>query len=78
MGRLIIVSNRVALPSRDGGAQAGGLAVAIRAALRHRPGVWFGWSGRVAAQQAGAAKEVEANGMSYVVTRPAQKELERD
>ncbi len=30
MARLIVVSNRVAVPSRDGGNQAGGLAVAVR------------------------------------------------
>ena len=46
MARLIVVSNRVALPTRD--AQAGGLAVAMRAVLRRQSGIWFGWSGRVA------------------------------
>ena len=30
LARLVVVSNRVAVPSRDGGSQAGGLAVAIR------------------------------------------------
>jgi trehalose 6-phosphate synthase len=42
--RLVIVSNRVPLPS-ERGPQAGGLTVALADALR--PGsVWFGWSGR--------------------------------
>jgi trehalose 6-phosphate synthase len=76
LGRLIIVSNRVAMPSRDGGAQAGGLAVAIRAALRHRPGVWFGWSGRVAPQQSVTTSEVRQNGLSYVVTDLAQEDYD--
>jgi trehalose 6-phosphate synthase len=76
LGRLIIVSNRVAMPSRDGGAQAGGLAVAIRAALRHRPGVWFGWSGRVAPQQAVTTSEVRQGGLSYVVTDLAQEDYD--
>jgi len=76
LGRLIIVSNRVALPSRDGSAQAGGLAVAIRAALRHRPGVWFGWSGRVAPQQAVTTSELRQNGLSYVVTDLAQEDYD--
>ena len=44
MGRLVIVSNRVPLPS-ERGPRAGGLAVALADALT--PGsVWFGWSGR--------------------------------
>jgi trehalose 6-phosphate synthase len=44
VGRLVIVSNRVPLPS-ERGPRAGGLAVALADALR--PGtVWFGWSGR--------------------------------
>jgi trehalose 6-phosphate synthase len=42
--RLIVVSNRVAVPG-DAPA-AGGLAVAVEAALSKHPGMWFGWSGR--------------------------------
>jgi trehalose-6-phosphate synthase len=26
---------------------AGGLVVAVKAALRNRTGVWFGWSGKI-------------------------------
>jgi trehalose 6-phosphate synthase len=76
LGRLIIVSNRVALPSRDGGAQAGGLAVAIRAALRHRPGIWFGWSGRVAPQQGVTTSELGHGGLTYVVTDLVQEDYD--
>ncbi|MBU1376234.1 MAG: alpha,alpha-trehalose-phosphate synthase (UDP-forming) [Alphaproteobacteria bacterium] len=46
MGRLIVVSNRVQAPSDLGGGSAGGLAVALAAALREHSGLWFGWSGR--------------------------------
>ncbi|HXP03590.1 MAG TPA: alpha,alpha-trehalose-phosphate synthase (UDP-forming) [Stellaceae bacterium] len=46
--RLIVVSNRVAVPGTDALRQAGGLAVAVNAALKRREGIWFGWSGRVA------------------------------
>jgi trehalose 6-phosphate synthase len=45
-GRLIIVSNRVPVPSGSGVPAAGGLAVALQAALKSRGGVWFGWSGK--------------------------------
>jgi len=45
--RLVVVSNRVALPDPEGPRQAGGLAVAVNAALKHREGLWFGWSGKI-------------------------------
>jgi trehalose 6-phosphate synthase len=49
--RLVLVSNRVNVP--DGGPrQAGGLTVAVNAALKQREGVWFGWSGKVSAAAA--------------------------
>ncbi len=47
MSRLVIVSNRVPPPA-DKGARAGGLAVALSAALEERGGLWFGWSGDTA------------------------------
>ena len=47
MPRLILVSNRVAVPDPEGPRQAGGLAVAVNAALKRRDGIWFGWSGNV-------------------------------
>ena len=51
MGRLVVVSNRVPLPS-ERGAKAGGLAVALADALQ--PGsLWFGWSGRRSARGSG-------------------------
>jgi trehalose 6-phosphate synthase len=45
--RLILVSNRVNVPEAGGARQAGGLTVAVNAALKQREGVWFGWSGNV-------------------------------
>ena len=46
MSRLIVVSNRVNAPEKKGDAPAGGLAVALSAALREYSGFWFGWSGQ--------------------------------
>jgi trehalose 6-phosphate synthase len=46
MSRLIVVSNRVSAPERKTKAPAGGLAVALCAALREYSGFWFGWSGK--------------------------------
>ncbi len=48
MPRLIVVSNRVTVPGAEAPRQAGGLAVAVNAALKGREGIWFGWSGRMA------------------------------
>src|SRR5580704_6104986 len=45
--RLVVVSNRVAVPDPEGPRAAGGLAVAVNAALKHREGLWFGWSGKI-------------------------------
>jgi len=44
LSRLVVVSNRVALP-REKATRAGGLAIALREALTRSGGLWFGWSG---------------------------------
>ena len=44
--RLVVISNRVAVPKARGAAGAqGGLAGALHATLKSRKGLWFGWSG---------------------------------
>jgi trehalose 6-phosphate synthase len=45
MGRLVVVSNRVADPRKSA---AGGLAVALGQAMEATGGLWLGWSGKVA------------------------------
>ncbi len=72
MARLIVVSNRVAVPSPDGDNQAGGLAVAVRSLLKRHGGLWFGWSGTVAADIDVATKTIEQSGLTYVVTDLAE------
>ena len=63
MGRLVIVSNRVPLPS-ERGPRAGGLAVALADALT--PGsVWFGWSGRRSGSADGEVRLQRAEGTTY-------------
>lgn len=47
MNRLVVVSNRVALPDVVDDAQ-GGLVIGVRRALSRNGGTWFGWSGNVA------------------------------
>ncbi|MEA2744928.1 MAG: trehalose 6-phosphate synthase [Acetobacteraceae bacterium] len=63
MARLVVVSNRVPLPS-ERGAKAGGLAVALADALQ--PGsMWFGWSGRRSARGSGTTHIQRSEGMTY-------------
>jgi len=64
--RLIIVSNRVAMPDVRQ-QHAGGLAVAVKAALRDRTGVWFGWSGEINDQQAEAPQRLKRGRIEYAV-----------
>ena len=46
MSRLVVISNRVAVPKARGAAGAqGGLAGALNSALKRFGGIWFGWSG---------------------------------
>jgi trehalose 6-phosphate synthase len=46
MNRIVIVSNRVQVPSA-GEPKAGGLAVALDGLMMESGGLWFGWSGRI-------------------------------
>jgi trehalose 6-phosphate synthase len=65
--RLIIVSNRVAVPDPAGAPLAGGMAVAVKAALKNRDGMWFGWSGAVTDEPTGEPRTVEVNKVTYVL-----------
>lgn len=67
MGRLVVVSNRVAVPKRDDPPAAGGLAVALKEAFKARGGMWFGWSGHVVGEEPGPAKTVRRSGVDYTV-----------
>lgn len=53
MSRLIVVSNRVSAPKDPASGSAGGLAMALSAALRKYDGLWFGWSGETVEQFTG-------------------------
>lgn len=63
MSRTVIVSNRVPVPSSRG-PQAGGLAVVLKDAIK--PGtLWFGWSGRTAAETSQEARITLHEGVEY-------------
>jgi len=67
LARLIVVSNRVAMPTR-GPNRAGGLEVALQEVFKKYPGMWFGWSGRVVSPEAIETKTIDVGNRLNVVT----------
>ena len=64
MSRLIVVSNRVSAPTDPAAGSAGGLAMALSAALRKYDGLWFGWSGETVEQWTGEVKIEDRAGVT--------------
>lgn len=75
MGRLVLVSNRVSVPSGEGTKRAGGLEVVLRPTLRRNGGVWFGWSGRVCPDKS-ETRSVEYKNVKFVVTDLSQNDFQ--
>ena len=75
--RLVVVSNRVPVPSSAGAPSAGGLAVALDAALKVRGGLWFGWSGKTSEDGTTQPLHVQEFGpVSYAVTDISKRDLD--
>jgi trehalose 6-phosphate synthase len=68
VSRLVIVSNRVTIPEPGKAPPPGGLAVAVKAAFKDRPGVWFGWSGKIDDNPSHDPVIAEHDNITYVVT----------
>ena len=66
MSRLVIVSNRVAIPEKDEKLRAGGLEVAVEAAFKRRSGIWFGWSGKITARSRIVTREIVRDNVTYI------------
>lgn len=64
MSRLIVVSNRVSAPKDPAAGSAGGLAMALSAALRKYEGLWFGWSGETVEHFTGELKTEDRAGVT--------------
>jgi trehalose 6-phosphate synthase len=62
--RLIVVSNRVSAPTGRGEGSAGGLAMALSAALREYSGMWFGWSGSTTPEFSGQLSFKKVQGVT--------------
>ncbi len=65
MSRLIVISNRVAVPKARGAAGAqGGLAGALNSALKEMGGIWFGWSGQETDEFTGSVNLQRSDGVT--------------
>lgn len=73
MSRLVVVSNRVAVPSQQA-ANTGGLAVALREALQANGGVWFGWSGKIAQRTSAEPALTEVAPVTYATVDLGRKD----
>jgi trehalose 6-phosphate synthase len=65
--RIIVVSNRVAVPESPRAPVAGGLAVAVKAVLKNRNGLWFGWSGKINDQPDPEVQTIDVNKITYAL-----------
>ena len=72
MGRLVVVSNRVADLTKP--TQSGGLAVGLSDALKRRGGLWVGWSGETAETANDASPELTEAGNVAMATIPLTQE----
>jgi trehalose 6-phosphate synthase len=73
MSRLVVVSNRVTMPNEN---RAGGLAVALRAALAEHGGLWFGWSGKRVREPSGQMHDVRDGKTRYSTVDLAYDDFE--
>ncbi len=73
MSRLVVVSNRVALPNQTA---TGGLASAMRAALQERGGLWFGWNGKSNARESGQLQRQQHGPIEYVTVGLSHEDYE--
>ena len=76
MSRLIVVSNRVSAPVDPAAGSAGGLAMALSAALRKYEGLWFGWSGETVEHFTGELKTEDRAGVQVALVDLEAQDVE--
>lgn len=76
MSRLIVVSNRVSAPTDPGQGSAGGLAMALSAALREYRGVWFGWSGQTTEHFSGQLSMQKRSGVTVALMDLEEQDID--
>lgn len=76
MSRLIVVSNRVSAPVDPAAGSAGGLAMALSAALKTYDGLWFGWSGETVETFTGELKHQDRAGVQVALVDLEAQDVE--
>lgn len=77
MSRLIVISNRVAVPKARGAAGAqGGLAGALNSALKKFGGIWFGWSGQESEDRTGNINLQRHEGVTTATIDLSQRDVD--
>ena len=76
MSRLVVVSNRVAAVKQSRPGSEGGLAVAVRSALRERGGIWFGWSGKVLERDYSQPTSEQGGKITYATVDLTQRDYD--
>jgi trehalose 6-phosphate synthase len=71
--RLVVISNRVAQPRET---RAGGLAAAMRSALKEHGGLWFGWSGKLVAESERTLHRESAGSIDYALLDLTREEYD--
>src|SRR6202040_3369271 len=71
------MSNRVPLASSSAAPAAGGLAVALKAALKARGGLWFGWSGKSSEKSPLACQWGTFGSLTYAVSDLSRRDIEQ-
>lgn len=75
MSRLVVVSNRVAVPN-DQPANTGGLAVALQDALQEQGGLWFGWNGNTVDETPRDLDLKQVGAISYATVPLSEKDYD--
>jgi trehalose 6-phosphate synthase len=77
LSRLIVISNRVPVPEKNSAAAAGGLAVALQAALEQHGGIWMGWSGQSSDTEEPGPLSLQTRGnITYALTDLTGKDVD--
>ena len=76
MSRLVVISNRVAVPKARGAAGAqGGLAGALNSALKKSGGLWLGWSGEESESPSATPHVQEQDGVTIATIDLAAQDV---
>ena len=76
MSRVVVISNRVMLPTEAKPEAAGGLALALLDTLLETNGLWFGWSGGVTSNEDIKPVVQKDKGLTYAIVDLTKKEYE--